>query len=265
MKTNRLAMLCLLTLPAVACDESTDDGEATVRLSVYGEEFMEDRIPADEVVDGWEIDFSEFVVGLTDISVDGEALAGSYVFDLTQSSNGAGHPVADLTVPSGDVSTMGYRIAPAAASPDGGNASAEQQALMAGQGYSIYVSGTATRGGETKSFAWGFTNDTQYVNCGIDRSLAAGEEDGVEMTIHADHLFFDDLESEEPNVAFDIVARADADADGTVTLGELGGLDITGEARYQVGSRSISDLGSFVEAQTALVGHFDGEGHCDTQ
>ena len=264
MKMHRLALLGVLASISIGCAE-TEDGEVTLRINAYGEEFMEDRIPADEVVDGWEIDFSTFLVGFSDIAIDEDPVGGSHVFDLAQSSGGEGHPVAEVVLPAGDISTMQYRIAPVGGSADGGNATDEQRSMMTQQGYSMFVAGTAVRGGESKNFEWGFTNDTRYVNCAIDRSLSDGDEDTVEITIHADHLFFDDLESEEPNVAFDIVARSDADADGVVTLDELGGLDITGETRYQVGSLPITDLGGFIAAQTALVGHFDGEGHCDAQ
>ena len=61
----------------------------------------------------------------------------------------------------------------------------------------------------------------------------------------------------------DLVAAADADADGVITQVELAALDITTQARYQVGSRDITDLWGYISAQTATVGHIDGEGHCE--
>jgi hypothetical protein len=243
-----------------ACDPQ--DGEAMLRVHIYGEEFIEDKIPADVLVDGWELDFAVFLVAVSDIAADEEPLNGAYLFDLTASSGGAGHSVGEIIVPAGTTAHLNYRLAPVS-SFDGGNATTEQRSIMTDGGYSMYVEGTATRGNESKSFAWGFSQDTAYTHCHIDRELSDGESDDVEITIHADHLFYDDLDSETPNVAFDIMARADANGDGTVTADEMAAVDITGEARYQVGSRPIDDLWNFVVAQTATVGHIDGEGHCN--
>src|SRR5690606_19242015 len=107
-----------------------------------------------------------------------------------------------------------------------------------------------------------FATDTRYVECHAAADLAEGDASS-QLTIHADHLFYDDLDSEEPNVAFDLVASADADANGEVTTEELRALDITAQTRYQVGSRDITELWGFIEAQTATLGHIDGEGHCE--
>lgn len=91
-----------------------------------------------------------------------------------------------------------------------------------------------------------------------------GEVPG-EITIHGDHLFYDDLFSETPNVAFDLIAAADKDGDGVITELELRKLDIRAQDRYQVGDlTAITDLWSFIEQQTTTLGHFNGEGHCDS-
>jgi hypothetical protein len=264
MKRAKTIMVTFAAVGAMSACEPPDAAQASLRVSIYGEEFIEDKIPAAEVVDGWEIEFSTFLVSVRGIAADGEPVAGAHLFDLTVPSGGEGHEVAEILVPSGLTEHLDYEIAPAD-SFDGGNAPAAQRSMMASSGYSMYVEGTAAREGETKTFAWGFSNATLYTHCHIDRDLAAGEADSAEITIHADHLFYDDLESEEPNVAFDLLARADVDGDDEVTPAELEGLDITAEARYQVGSRPISDLWGFVAAQTATVGHFDGEGHCDAE
>ena len=84
-----------------------------------------------------------------------------------------------------------------------------------------------------------------------------------QLTIHADHLFYDSLISEEPAVRFDLIASADIDDDGEVTLAELAAVDITGQSNYGVGNRTdIRDLAAFIAAKSASVGHIDGEGHC---
>lgn len=255
------APFCFLVL--TGCDPAS--GEGTLRVAIYGEEFIEDEIPADVFVDGWRVQLTRFLVAVDDIDADGEPVDGQHVFDLSQPSGGEGHDVAMLTMPAGTVETLSYRIAPAGAGARSGNATAADLDTMRDGGWSIRVEGTATRETETKTFAWGFTTSTAYSPCETNQPLADGATATSQITIHADHLFYDDLDSEEPNVAFDLVAAADADGDGIVTIEELAATDITAEERYQVGSRDIADLQGFVAAQTSTLGHIDGEGHCETQ
>lgn len=259
-RTVLASSLLVLGSLASACD--TDDEQTSLRIAAYGEEYVEDLIPAADVVDGWEIELSRMLVVLSDVEADGVALPGSYVVDLRTSSMGQGHALGELMLPSGDAPHLAYRIAPVAqAEPVA--ATAEDVLTMVDEGLSILVEGQATRGGETIAFSWRFATDTRYEECHAASALSAGGEVSSQLTIHADHLFFDDLDSPEPNVAFDLIAQADGNGDGEVTMEEMRAVDITGQARYQVGSREITDLWSFIEAQTTQVGHIDGEGHCE--
>ncbi len=245
-----------------ACD--TDDGEGTLRVNVYGEAFVEDSIPADEFVDGWELRFSKFLVSVSDVDADGTAIDGNGVYDLAVASNGSGHDFGEALMSAGTIGSLNYRIAPAAGA-DGGNATAEDIASMTDRGQSLWVEGQASKDGTVIGFSWGFSTDTRYVDCASTERVPDGDEATAQLTIHADHLLYDDLDSEEPNVAFDIIASADADSDGQVTEEELRQVDITGQTRYQVGSRDIADLWSFIAVQTTTVGHIDGEGHCEIE
>jgi hypothetical protein len=245
----------------VAGCSDQEEGEGNLRVTIYGEELVEDTIPADVFVDGWQVDFSKFLVSVGDISADEIGLDGHFVFDLTQASGGDGHEVGTIVVPAGIIEDVDYRVGPST-SATAGNAAAADVELMNGMGYSVYIEGAATRDDESITFAWGFETDT-VTHCGTQQLVRDGDEATSQMTIHADHLFYDDLDLPEPNVTFDLVAMADAEPDGTVTPEELGAVDITGLSNYGVGSRDIDDLWGFIEAQTSTVGHIDGEGHCD--
>lgn len=239
-----------------------DPGQATLRVTAYGEEFIEERIPAEVLEDGWAIVFSRFLVAVSEVEADGEALAGAFVVDLSRSSGGEGHALGVLTLPAEGRPLVGFRVAPVGAAMPVSTTDADVAQLVDAQA-SIWVEGAATKSGQTVSFSWAFATDTRYVACESTAKLVAGQAATSQLTIHADHLFYDDLDSEEPNVAFELVAAADADADGDVAAEELRALDITGQARYQVGSRDITELWSFIEAQTSTLGHIDGEGHCE--
>ncbi|MCY1057894.1 hypothetical protein [Nannocystis sp. SCPEA4] len=252
----RIALLPLLFV--CACGSA---GERTLEASVYGEEFIEEGIPAAIFSDGWSVTFDKFLVSVGDVTVSdtplGDEGAPHQIFDLAQPSDGAGFSVAMDTV---DVQSehAGYVIGPSN-DPVAGNASEEDVALMKDGGYSIHVAGTATRGAESLTFIWSFSTRTIYADCALQ-----GSSD-VQLTIHGDHLFYDDLFSETPKVAFDLIASAD-DGDGEITADDLAALDITTQERYQVGDLTqITDLWSFIEQQTASLGHINGEGHCEAR
>ncbi len=265
--TDTLVMRRFLSASLVAlgslCGACADDGPATLRIAAHGEEFVEDRIPAEVLVDGWEIAFTRFVVAFAEVDADGEALEGTFVVDLAQGSSGTGHELGMLTLPAGGRPTIGYRIAPLVdgALVDGAEADV---AMLVDEQASMWVEGHGTKDGRTVRFAWPFDTEVTYARCQSSTELAGGETRSSMLTIHADHLFYDDLESEEPNVAFDIVASADVNGDDEVSVPELWERDITGETRYQVGSRDdILDLWTYMEALATTVGHIDGEGHCE--
>jgi len=269
MSRTLLSISCFaLALGAVTgCDDGdAATGEGDYRITVYGEPYIEEGIPAEEMEDGWAITFDKFLVAITEVrAADGLAdVPETRVFDLAIPSGGEGHALATVTVPAATYSDFGYRIAPAGADAVAGNASPADVAALVAEGASLWVEGSATKAGQTVSFAWTFRSDTTYTGCETSASVVNGGSGTSQITIHSDHLFYDDLVSEEPFLRFDLIAGADADADGIVTKNELSQVDITGQERYQVGNRTdIVDLWTFMVAQTATLGHIDGEGHCD--
>lgn len=260
-------MAALLLLPCAAgasCGEE-EAGEGTLALEVWGEEFIEDGIPDDVFVDGWSVTFDRFLVAIDAVSAARGTAApdledpAQRVFDLTRAGP---FPVLTRVVPAGRYDNAGYRLRPAQAGAGAGNASADDVALMTDGGYSVYVSGSATDGTTTKTLRWGFTTETSYHECHSEADLASGAAATIQLTIHADHLFYNDLVSEDPDVKFSTIAAADTDADGEVTLAELAAFDITGLPDYGTGSLRVDNLADFIAHLTATLGHIDGEGHC---
>ncbi|MGK0361598.1 MAG: hypothetical protein ACI9U2_003916 [Bradymonadia bacterium] len=272
--TRRLVLRPVTLLTALiafaACDDATDDAteDAPSRaheLTVYGEDFVEDHIPADES-DGWRIEFARLVVIVQAVQAGDDGLPGTYAVELTADSGGVGHAIGVLA--NGPYARLDYRIAPASAASASAltaiNITDPDLAPMLAAGHSIWLQGEARKGDVVKTFDWGFDTDTTYSNCETAPAEVDAKTVRSTLTIHADHFFFDDLVSDEPAVAFEQIALADADDDGVVTLDELAAVDITGFANYQVGSRDdVTDLRAFIEAQSTQLGHIDGEGHCD--
>lgn len=251
----------LVVLSLAACTP-----EVALDVTAWGEGYIEEGIPAADLIDGWSVGFDRFLVSLAAVDVtttkDAEPvplLERALLVDLARGSDGEGHPLASATLPLAADASAAYRVAyDADAAPGPSMSDLETDALVAG-GCSLLVEGSATRGDDERRFSWCFTTDTTYRGC----PLATDEGFDAQLTVHADHLFYDDLDSEEPNVAFNLIAAADADDDGEVTRAELEATEISGEERYQVGGRDIQDLWGFLAAQTRTVGHINGEGHCE--
>jgi len=270
-----------VALGLFACSDSESaDGRGTVRFTTWGEELIEQEIPASEVEDGWVIRYDRFLVVLSDVSVAEEngptaaSMATPLVFNL---KNPGEKPVVSFSdLPGKPYPRVSYRIAPAAAPDLAPGATEADRTVMTTGGYSLYVEATATKGAIVKRFTWGFRSATAYERCKGEISgketdgvvVTNGGVDAVQLTIHGDHLFYDDLQSQDAKVRFDNLAAADANGDGEITLDELAGVDLADRSKikegpYGTGSAAgINDLRAFVEALSRTVGHFRGEGEC---
>lgn len=243
-------------LPLLACQGSYE-------LRAYGEAFVEEGIPAEEVSDGWVIRFSEFVISIGEVSVEGPErrdFPGWYVFDLARASQGQGHLLDSVAAPFGDYDLLRYRFAEPG-EVVGGNATPEQIAYLIESDAALHVVGAATKGDVRVALDWTFPISLGH-KCKTSARVDGDERGGTQLTIHADHLLLDDL---GPNgvIAFDLIAAADADGDAVVVPAELAQVNILAEERYQTGGRDIRDLWTFVGNLALTLGHVDGEGGCD--
>ncbi|MBL9100952.1 MAG: cytochrome c [Myxococcales bacterium] len=250
-------VLAMLLVFACACQGSYE-------VRVFGEAFVEEGIPASAVRDGWEIRFTEFVVSIGEVSLEGDErveLAGYYVFDLTRPSDGEGHLLAAIDdIQTGNYAAVRYRFEQPG-EVVGGNATAEQLERLKAKGTALHVVGEATRGGERVGFDWDFSISFGH-SCKIAERVRASDGGSTQLTIHADHLLLDDL---GPNgeIAFDLIAASDVDSDGVVLPSELAQTSILPLERYQTAGVDIDDLWTYVGNLALTLGHVDGEGGCD--
>lgn len=227
----------LIGASAGCSDDPTGRGDVTV--TVYGEAFIEAGIPAEAMADGWAVTFDRFVVTVDDVVVGGVAATNSASPDLAVATGGAGHPIASLSVPEGKHTGARFALS------------------------RIELAGSASKDGVTKRFEWAFDQPTRFTGCETTTTVADGGQATFEITVHADHFFYDSLVSEAPAVVFQALADADADGDGDITQAELEAADIGG---YDPGSAGgVGSLWAWLVAQSQSVGHVDGEGHCDAE
>lgn len=238
MKTFR-STLALLAIPCLNLACSSTDGEGTVTVTAYGESFIEEGIPASEMSDGWKIDFERFDVTIEDVKLGGEELSDIESVDLSKGSSGEGHELGILLVSEGDHTDSSFSIT------------------------HVDVEGQAMKGDVTKTFHWIFDQLTAYGECETTTSVADGGSTTFQITVHADHLFYDSLVAEEPDLLFGPLAKADENDDGKITEEELSSADI---GPYDRGSDDdIDNLWAFLNGQAKTLGHVDGEGHCHVE
>lgn len=264
-----------------ACTSSSSDGVGTARFTTWGEAYIEREIPSADVEDGWTIRYDRFLVVIADVSVGSRGaapaakMAGSKLFDMHAPGEKS---VVDFTsLPAKAHDHVSYMIKPATqdtALADGAT-EADKQAMIAG-GFSVYVEAKASKGTETIAFRWGFRTSTLYDDCvgaiaGKETEgsvVTNGGTDTIQLTIHGDHLYYDDLQAKEAKLRFDAIASADTSPkDGVVTLDELATVKLAEIPKergpYGTGSAAgVGDLRQFVEALSRTIGHFRGEGEC---
>lgn len=269
--------LCLAGLFALA---GCGGGVGTVEISTWGEEYIEDQIPASTFEDGWSVHYTKFLVVLGNIRIvddAGEVGAEQKKTKLVNHVAQGVKAVASFPNLAAKAWTkVSYQVAIADGSTELGDGAAQADLdLMRASGYAVYVEGEATKGAEKKTFQWGFSVPTEYTDCKGDKDgketfgvlVTNGGRDEVELTIHGDHLFYDDLQAANAKVRFSAIAAADADMDGKITLEELAAVKLTSidpaNGPYGTGAAGdVNDLRAFVTDLSRTVGHFRGEGEC---
>jgi hypothetical protein len=222
-----------------ACGAENAPGTGTITVRAYGEAFIEEGIPAADVDDGWAIEFQRFSVSLKDIVVADVAVDDPKPVDVTKASDGKGQSVGSVSVPAGDHTGSSFTIE------------------------RVQVEGSAEKDGTTKTFDWTFESPTHYSHCDTTTKVKTDGKATFQITVHADHLFYDSLVSTTPQLLFGSVAEADTNDDDKVTQAELAATDI---GSYDPGNDDeIDDLWSFLLAQHRTLGHVDGEGHCEAE
>lgn len=237
--TQRLVLFCGVLAMSCVFAGCTEEATGNVRVHVYGESFIEDGIAAEDMNDGWSVSFDKFEVVVEDVVIGGETVSSSGPIDIAVNTDGTGHALGVASMDVGTYTNQSYVIS------------------------RVSMAGSATKDGVTKTFDWVFDQKTQYTKCEATTKVTEGADAMFQVTVHADHFFYDSLVAEEPQVVFQALADADANDDGAITPDELKATDI---GAYDAGSSGdVNDLWSWLIAQSRTLGHVDGEGHCDAR
>lgn len=274
-----------LALSVSACTDS-DDGVGAVVITTWGEEYIEDGLPSSAFLDEWSVKYSRFLIVYHDVTIaedDGEIVARldhPLVFDMTQKAEGSPKTLARFELEAKSWPNLSYQVGPMSDHAEPGDLATQDDVdLLREDQASIHVEGTATSpAGEQKTFKWSFSPATLFQSCHGEQDgkevegvlVTNGGTEEVELTVHGDHMFYDDLQSEQGGPRFQAYADADADADGEVTLAELDRVPLytlpVEKGTYGTGALgNVNTLGDYVRTLSRTIGHYRGEGSCDSK
>lgn len=236
-----LGGLGLAVLAGCDSDEAAA-GSGAVRLLAGGGTAITEGFPSQEgaithaFADGWTLRFDRYllVIGAVSLSAPGGGVTaewrGPAVLDLA-AAQGPDQVLTTLDDVSATRQDVAFELVRATADARPASATAADVALLAENGWSFYVEGSAEKAGRTVTFALGFDAAARYSACtnGVDgtRGLAPINNSVVDGYIysHAVHLFWDTLGETEQALRFDALAAV-ADADDHVTAEALKAQDL---------------------------------------
>ena len=288
-KLSRILVGALLATSAaastVACGD--DNGKGTVTVTTWGESFIEDGLPSEVFPkDHWSVKYSKFLVVYHSVTIADQnndvaaKLDHPLVFDMTKKATGNPKTLATFELEAKAWPNVSYQVGPISDDATAGDLAVDADVtLLRTDQASVHVEGTATsQTGDTKTFNWSFSPATLFEGCHgqqdgkeVDGVIVTnGGNQNVELTVHGDHLFYDDLQSEEAVPRFQALADADANQDGEVTLEELDQVPLytipIEKGTYGTGALgNVNTLGDYERTLSRTIGHYRGEGSCNSK
>jgi hypothetical protein len=202
------------------------------------------------------------------------------VFDMTKKAIGNPKTLATFELEAKAWPNLSYQMGPITADAKPGDlASDSDVALLQTDQASVHVEGVATaQDGTQKTFNWSFSPATLFQGCHGEQDgkevegvlVTNGGNQNVELTVHGDHFFYDDIQSEESVPRFQALADADANQDGEVTLAELDAVPLytipADKGTYGTGALgNVNTLGDYQRTLSRTIGHYRGEGSCNSK
>jgi hypothetical protein len=245
LKTTHQAWFTLLLLGAGCLPKDTRPPPARVLMTASPSPMTESGIASGASADGWAISFDRIVLVLGRASLDGDTTCSTYSeARYTRVLSLLGAPAGQKISESFALGQCDFGFGVSNAESDsllGVGATVEDLSFLrqpgadpyAGpSGTSLFVAGHAENGEQTKTFAWAFRGRVRYRECkqvvdgmpvrGLE--LEQNEDVTVDIGLHPEALFADDLDDTKAVFRFAAFAEADTtlgNDDGEVTLEEL--------------------------------------------
>ncbi|HRI65988.1 MAG TPA: hypothetical protein PK156_17190 [Polyangium sp.] len=311
MKQNRLGRVIQSFLPLAVLAAMpmmmgcSDEDLGSLQVFVQAESTISGGIQPgmgeEDMADGWKVTYDEFLVtvghvraGRTDTGAKLND-ASSFVLDLKQVPAG-GYVISEMKAASGSWYQFGFDMPVATAATEVIEpTTAMDKALLEQGGKSIHVAGAIENASgmscppgdsdPTKcvaapkvTFAWGLPAGTSFDDCATADgtpgfAVPSGATAAVEITVHGDHWFFNNITAGVEIVQryAQYIADCDLNHDGETTIEELKQVpaaDVLPSSKYNLSgsfSGPIETAYDYVLAQARTIGDFQGYGECPTR
>lgn len=255
----------------------------------------------ENIADDWKVTYDEFLVTVGNVRAGrtdtGAKLndASSFVLDLRQVPAG-GYVISQMSVASGSWYQFGFDMpTPSAETQVLAPTTAADKDMLAQGGASLYVAGSLENANGKScppgdpdpmkcvaapkvTFRWALPAATSFDDCttadGTPGFAApSGATASVELTIHGDHWFFNNITAGVEIVTryAQYIADCDLNHDGETTLDELKQVpasDVFPSPKYNLSgsfSGPIQTAYDYVLAQARTIGDYQGYGECPTR
>lgn len=293
-KFTRIAGVALVLAGACGFACSSSSGTGTLTVKITAEDGVVSGFPTTidgESVgpeDGWKVSFDKYLVAIGNITLrgaDGESGAAADENFVANVKSGELSLRAFRDIGARRWEDLSFQIAPpnAEAFLVGGVEQADAD-RMSKDGISYLMTGSAQDTNHKVTFELALPIKARYSRCtnGEDGTegvvVRANSETTATITLHAEHLFFSSLASEEPTLLFEPIAAA-RNASSHVTLDTLSvqrladlnafdGSELKDAAGnlviYDAGGEPLSEptLREFIVASVLKQAHLNGEGLC---
>jgi hypothetical protein len=282
----RLSGIACIAWVAAACGDPSN-GNGTVTITTWGESFIEDGLPSSAFpADHWSVKYTKFLIVYHSVTIADERgsvvaqLEHPLVFDMTKKAVGHPKTLASFDLEAKSWPNLSYQVGPITADAAPGElASDADVALLNAEQASVHVEGSATsQDGTQKTFNWSFAPATLFQSCHGEQDgkdvegvlVTNGGNQNVELTVHGDHFFYDDLQAEDAVPRFQALADSDANQDGNITLAELDAVPLytipASKGTYGTGALgNVNTLGDYERTLARTIGHYRGEGSCNSK
>ena len=291
-------LLAWLALGAVAfgcLPKDTRPPPSLVHFTVTPSAATKAGVVTEPTADGWTISFDRVLLALGRASLDGDSCSvyseASYQRVLTMIGAPDGQKLSDSYALG--ACDFGFGIANADSDSLLGVGATDKDLTflrtagtdhydLVPTGVSMFVAGKAKKDDQVVTFSWAFRGRARYRQCKLDAktmsantfTLAQNGDVTVDVTLHAEALFAEDLGDPASALRFDPIASADAlgNQDGDVTLDELSKVPLTAlqsamtytDPTLDGGVSTWTNLEDFVYIGAAAhVARFEEVGQCD--
>lgn len=267
---RRHAVLVVVAVAVVVVGGGVGCDGGSLSITLEGSEAMAGT-SSGPLEDGATVAISSLVVAFDDVTVaasDGDVAVLVDEPFLADVSTTEPRTIARVDVPAGAYERVSVVVAPAVAGLAAANVDDDTAALMVQERFSVFVRGRIQADGASRSFSWGFSPNTRYVDCAADDDVAgvvvvSQRQTTLDLVVRGEGLFATSLSPQATTRSAAAILAADVNDDDVIDLAELEAVDLQDVVGLDVAGRTdVVTLADFVSARAGALLGVGARGTC---